>query len=159
MASSRKTPLAVFAPPLPAGATVVFEAVERRVTIYAGGLVWIREQATWFRVFRAPDAQYADAFHIDFKPRGKQRLRRRIESYKPRAIIVAGWHHPDTSPRILQRNLDEPTLAPSLNSVTVGGPPETDMNLIVDRYIRSLPATEVLLDLRGLVVATGRKWS
>jgi hypothetical protein len=30
---------------------------------------------------------------------------------------------------------------------------------IVDRYIRSLPAADIILDLRGHIVATGRKWS
>src|SRR5690348_10604341 len=43
------------------------EPLEQRVTIYTRGLVWDRIQATWVRVFRAPSAQYADAFHIQFK--------------------------------------------------------------------------------------------
>ena len=134
------------------------DAVERRVTIYARGLVWSRDQATWVRVFRGPDAQYADAFHIQFKPRRKRLIRQFVVGYKPAIIIVAGWNHPDVRPRILQLDRDEPTLAPSANSVTVGRPAETDMDQIVDRYVRSLPLTDVLLDTRGHVVATDRKW-
>jgi hypothetical protein len=121
-------------------------------------LVWARFEATWVRVFRAPLAQYADAFHIQLKPRGKRLIRQFVQDYKPSAIIVAGWNHPDTRPRIIQFR-DEPTLAPSANSVTVGGPPETDMDVIVDRYVRSLPPADIILDLRGQVVSTGRKWS
>jgi hypothetical protein len=134
------------------------EPLERRVTIYSRGLVWTREQATWVRVYRAPYAQYADAFHIEFKPRRKRLIRQFVQGNKPSVIIVEGWDHPDTRPRILQFT-DEPTLAPSANSVTIGGPPDTDMDRIVDRYIRSLPEADVLLDLRGHVVATGRKWT
>ena len=51
------------------------------------------------------------------------------------------------------------TLLPLERRVTVGGPPETDMNVIVDRYVSSLPPGDIILDLRGQVVATGRKWS
>ncbi len=58
--------------------------LERRVTIYARGLIWSREQATWVRVYRAPYAQYADAFHIEFKPRRKRLIRQFVE-YKPKA--------------------------------------------------------------------------
>jgi hypothetical protein len=46
-------------------------------------------------VFRAPEAQYADAFHIQFKPRRKRLIRQIIDDdYKPSTIIVAGWDHP-----------------------------------------------------------------
>jgi hypothetical protein len=134
------------------------EAVERRVTIYTRGLVWDRVQATWVRVFRGPHAQYADAFHLECKPKGKRRIGSLIEGYKPSVIILAGWHHPDVRPRILLPG-GEPTLAPEASSVTVDGPAETDMDRIVDRYVRSLPAADVILDLRGHIVATGRKWS
>jgi hypothetical protein len=137
----------------------VLDPLECRVTIYARGLVWTRYQATWVRVFRAPHAQYADAFHIELKPRRKRRTGQLIEGYKPAVIVLAGWSHPETKPRILLPDPDEATLAPSTNSVTVGGPDETDMDRIVDTYVRSLPPADVLLDLRGHVVATGRKWS
>src|SRR5690348_2970337 len=109
------------------------------------------------RVFRQPYAQYADAFHIHFKPRGKQLLRESVD-YKGSTIIIAGWNHPDTRPKIIQFR-DEPTLAPSSNSVTIGGPPETDMDVIVDRYLRSLPPADIILDLRGEAVSSERKWS
>jgi hypothetical protein len=33
------------------------------------------------------------------------------------------------------------------------------MDVIVDRYVSSLPPGDIILDLRGQVVATGRKWS
>ena len=49
-----------------------------------------RIQATWARVFRAPHAQYADAFHIECKPKRKRRIRHLIEGYKPSVILVAG---------------------------------------------------------------------
>jgi hypothetical protein len=110
------------------------------------------------RVFRAPRAQYADAFHIELKPRGKRRTRQIIDDYKPSNIIGAGWNHPHVRPRILLPS-GEPTLAPHASSVTVGGPAATDMDEIVDRYIRSLQAADIILDLRGHVVATGRKGS
>jgi hypothetical protein len=134
------------------------EAVERSVTLYTRGLVWDRIQASWIRVFRAPHAQYADAFHIEYKPKRKRRIGRFIEGYKPSTIILAGWQHPHVRPRILLPG-GEPTLAPEASSVTVGGPAETDMDRIVDHYVRSLPMDDILLDLRGHVVATGRKWS
>src|SRR6266404_5163205 len=70
------------------------EPLERRVTIYTGGLVWDRIIATWVRVFRAPSAQYADAFHIQFKPRRNRLIRQIIDDYKPSTIIIAGWNHP-----------------------------------------------------------------
>jgi hypothetical protein len=44
-------------------------------------------------VFRAPEAQYADAFHIQFKPRRKRLIRQIIDDYKPSTTIVAGWDH------------------------------------------------------------------
>ena len=132
--------------------------LERRVTIYARGLIWSREQATWVRVYRAPYAQYADAFHIEFKPRRK-RLIRQFVDYKPSAIIVAGWDHPETLPRIFLPSYEKSTLAPSASSVTIGGPAATDMDRIVDRYVRSLPAANIILDLRGQVVDANRKWS
>jgi hypothetical protein len=131
--------------------------LERRVTLYLGGGLWEREQATWVHVFRWPYAQYADAFRIHFKPRRKRLLRECVD-YHGSTVIVAGWNHPDTRPKIIQLNRDEPTLAPSANSVTIGGPPETNMDVIVDRYIRSLPPSDIILDLRGQVVSTGRKW-
>jgi hypothetical protein len=134
------------------------EPLEQRVTIYSRGLVWDRVQATWVRVYRAPCAQYADAFHIQFKPRRKRLIRQLIDDYKPSTIIIAGWNHPHVRPRILLPS-GERTLAPHASSVTVGGPAATDMDQIVDQYIRSLPAADVILDLRGHVVATGRKWS
>jgi hypothetical protein len=71
------------------------DALERRVTIYVRGLVWTRFQATWVRVFRAPHAQCADAFHVQLKPRGKRKIRQFVEDYKPSAIIIAGWNHPE----------------------------------------------------------------
>jgi hypothetical protein len=138
--------------------TDTLEPLERGVTIYSRGLVWDRVQATWVRVFRAPYAQYADAFHIQFKPRRKRLIRQIIDDYKPSTIIIAGWNHPHVRPRILLPS-GEQTLAPHASSVTVGGPAATDMDQIVDQYIRSLPAADVILDLRGKVVATGRKWS
>jgi hypothetical protein len=138
--------------------TDTLEPLERRVTIYRRGLVWDRVQATWVRVYRAPSAQYADAFHIEFKPQRKRLIRQLIDDYKPMTIIVAGWNHPHVRPRILLPS-GERTLAPHASSVTVGGPAATDMDQIVDQYIRSLPAADVILDLRGHVVATGRKWS
>jgi hypothetical protein len=138
--------------------TPLTEPLESRVTIYTRGLVWDRIQATWVRVFRAPRAQYADAFHIQFKARRKRLIRQFIEDYKPMTIIIAGWNHPHVRPRILLPS-GERTLAPHASSVTVGGPAATDMDQIVDHYIRSLPAADVILDLRGHVVATGRKWS
>ena len=134
------------------------EPLDRRVTIYTRGLVWDRIQATWVRVFRAPSAQYADAFHIQFKPRRKRLVRQIIDDYKPSTIIIAGWDHPHVRPRIRLPS-GERTLAPHASSVTVGGPAATDMDQIVDQYIRSLPATDIILDLRGHIVATGRKWS
>jgi hypothetical protein len=133
------------------------ELLESRVTIYTRGLVWDRIQATWVRVFRAPSAQYADAFHIQFKPRRKRLTRQLIDDYKPSTIIIAGWDHPHVRPRILLPS-GERTLAPHASSVTVGGPAATDMDRIVDHYIRSLPPADITLDLRGQIVATGRKW-
>jgi hypothetical protein len=133
------------------------DPLEQRVTIYTRGLVWDRVQATWVRMFRAPSAQYADAFHIEFKPRRKRLIRQLIDDNKPMTIIIAGWDHPHVRPRILLPS-GERTLAPHANSVTVGGPAGTDMDQIVDQYIRSLPTADIILDLRGQVVATGRKW-
>jgi hypothetical protein len=130
--------------------------LERRVTLYLRGGVWAREQATWVHVFRWPYAQYADAFRIHFKPRHKQLLRECVD-YKGSTIIIAGWNHPDTRPKIIQLRRSEPTLAPS--AVTVGGPRETDMDVIVDRYVRSLQPSDIILDLRGQVVSANRKWS
>lgn len=131
------------------------DPLEAKVTIYTWG--WDRFQATWIRVFRAPVAQYADAFHIEIKPKRKRRLGTITEDYKPSAIVIAGWDHPHVRPSILLP-AGERTLAPQDSSVTIGGPQETDMDLIVDQYVRSLPPTDIILDLRGKTVATGRKW-
>ena len=62
------------------------ESFEERATIYVRGIVWTRFEATWVRVFRARRAQYADAFHVQFKPRGKRNIRQIVEDYKPSAI-------------------------------------------------------------------------
>src|SRR5258708_2160016 len=110
------------------------DPIERRVTIYVGGLVWDRHQASWVRVYRAPHAQYPDAFHVELKPRGKRRLGQYVEGYKPTTIIVAGWDHPHVRPRILLTG-DEPTLAPSSNSVTVHANSSNPMDDIVDAYV------------------------
>lgn len=131
------------------------EPLEAKVTIYTRG--WDRFQATWIRVFRAPIAQYADALHIEIKAKGKRRLGTITEDYKPSAIVLAGWNHPHVRPSILLP-AGERTLAPQGSSITVGGPEETDMDRIVDDYVRSLPLTDIILDLRGKTVATGRKW-
>jgi hypothetical protein len=133
------------------------EPHERRGTIYTGGMVWDQFQATWVRVFRARYAQYEDAFHVQFKPRRK-RLICEFVDYKAATIIVAGWNHPHVRPRILLPS-GERTLVPHASSVTVGGPAATDMNLIVDEYLRSLPAADVILDLRGKAVDDNRRWS
>jgi hypothetical protein len=133
------------------------DAIERRVTIYVGGLVWDRHQATWVRVFRAPDAQYADAFHVELKPRRKRLTRRYVEGYKPTTIIVSGWDHPHVRPKILL-GPDETTLAPSSNTETVYRGGSNPMDVIIDAYVRSLPIADILLDLRGHVVAADR-WS
>jgi hypothetical protein len=108
-------------------------------------------------MFRAPYAQYADAIHIQFKPRRKRLTRQLIDDYKPSTIIIAGWDHPHVRPGILLPS-GERTLAPHASSVTVGGPAATHMDRIVDHYIHSLPA-DIILDLRGQVVDANRKWS
>lgn len=125
-----------------------------RVTIYMGR--WDRHQATTVRVFRAPYAQYADAFHVEFKPRGK-RLERQFVDYDGSTIIVLGWKHPHVRPRILLP-ADEPTLAPDSNTMTVRSGGENQMDDIVDAYFRSLPLSDILLDLRGHVI-NGNRWS
>jgi hypothetical protein len=33
------------------------------------------------------------------------------------------------------------------------------MDVIVDRYVRSLQPSDIILDLRGQVVSANRKWS
>jgi hypothetical protein len=131
------------------------DAVERRVTIYKGGLVWDRQQATWVRVYRAPYAQYGDAFHVEFKPRKKRLLRSYVEGYRPMTIIVAGWEHPHVRLSILLAP-GESTLAPSSNSLTALADTGNPMDEIVDAYVRSLPLGNILLDLRGLSVS--RRW-
>jgi hypothetical protein len=132
------------------------EPLEQHVTIYTGGMVWDRYQASFVRVYRARYAQYADAFHIEIKPKGKRRLGTIID-YEPKTIIIAGWDHPHVRPSILLPS-GQKTLALSRDTITVGGPEGSSMNRIVDDYVRSLPLTDVILDLRGKTVATGGKW-
>jgi hypothetical protein len=100
------------------------------------------------RVFRAPGAQYADAFHVQFKPRDERQIREIVEEFEPSVIIIAGWNHPNADPRpsTIKLHPDQPQLAPAGTSVR-------DMDVILDRYVRSLPAAKVILDLRGKVIA------
>jgi hypothetical protein len=104
------------------------ESFEEQATIYVRGIVWTKFEASWVRVFRAPRAQYADAFHIQLKPRGKRNIRQIVEDYKPSAIIIAGWNHPNADPRpsMIKLYPDEPQLAPAGTSVR-------DMDVILDR--------------------------
>jgi len=132
---------------------------QQKVTLYIGRRKY---EATQVKVLRGPYAQYLNAFHFQFKPKGARKLRSFVEQYKPNTVIVDGWGHPEFD--TLLRSLEEApveSIGPGVSVKTVtftvqpGQKAEKDKyELEFERYLEGLDASRILFDTRGATVAT-----
>jgi hypothetical protein len=68
---------------------------DKRVTIY---IHMRKHEAIQVNVSRGPYAQYDDAFHFKYKPKGARKMRSFVEFYRPDTVIIEGWGHPEFDP-------------------------------------------------------------
>jgi hypothetical protein len=131
---------------------------QQKVTRYIGRKKY---EATQVKVLRGPYAQYVNAFHFQFKPKGARKRRSFVEHYEPNTVIVDGWGHPefDTLLRSLREAPFE-SVGPGVSIKTVtftlqpGQEGEKDKyELEFERYLEELDASRVLFDTRGAIVA------
>ncbi len=71
-----------------------------KVTIYTVGAFGLsRVEASGLTMHRGPYAQYQNAIHVQYKPKGAQKARGLVKydngSGAPVLVIVEGWGHPE----------------------------------------------------------------
>ena len=134
---------------------------DKKVTIY---IATKKYEATQVKVWRAPYAQYRDAFHFQLKPKGARNLRGFVEHYMPRTVIVDGWGHPEFD--FLLRSFHDaasvplsPGVSVKMVEYTLGTDGEAEKNkyqVEFEGYLEGLDPSRILFDTRGCIVH--KKW-
>jgi hypothetical protein len=127
--------------PLPQSPIGPIEPCDRRVTIFLGSCKY---EATWIVASRAPDAQFKDAYHVQFKPKRARRLRKFID-HCGHTVIVDGWGRPNFDP--LMNLISGEARTASLTFAAKNSWEERLQN-----YLAGLPSSSILLDTRGVVI-------
>jgi hypothetical protein len=120
--------------PMPNTPTGPIKAGSRRATIFLGTT---KHEVTWLEVSVAPDAQYQNAYHIQFKPKRARTLRKYVEHSRPRTVIVEGWGHPEFE---------------SITASLMRGASKDAGEVRLAQYLESLPLSQILLDTRGVII-------
>jgi hypothetical protein len=75
-------------------------------TLYVHGpFGFTKVEAKDIRVDVKPYAQYSHAVHVTYIPKGKQKARGHVDTYKPTLIVLSGWGHFDP-PSAFKKNSD-----------------------------------------------------
>lgn len=131
-----------------------------RGTIYTSTLVgYTKIEATEITFKVGPYAQYSDAVHLKFLPKGKRNLRLIQEGFRPRIIVLNGWRHPDP---VKAGKEYKPTPGSAITfeyfNISKEGFEENDANFnaFIKEYIEKSGA-KILVDTRGHEPKT--KWA
>jgi hypothetical protein len=129
--------------PLPNTPTGPIPAAYRKVTIY---LHAEKHGATWLEVRIAPEAQYTNAYHLEFVPK-RARLKRRCKlSSSPQIVVLDGWNHPEFG---LLKSVQDGEVP----FVTIGlGAKPSPGEIQLGKYLEKLPESTILLDTRGVII-------
>lgn len=128
------------------------QAGERRVTLYVkGGFGRRKIEAHWFKVYRRPSAQYANAFFVEYKPRGNRGVFR-LEETSPSLVVLLGWEHPEFQEVFQKTSSVGGFMVSTSRYASCDKRWEDEFESQLSFYLATTPLTHVLVDLRGQTV-------
>lgn len=129
------------------------DAGNRKATLYLEGAFGrLRIEVSWFRVYRAPRAQYSDAIFVEFRPRNRRKTMRRVETSRPSLVVLLGWNHPDLQ-QLFREEITDGWVVHATRHNSCARAWEDEFEAALKFYLETQPLTQVLLDLRGATVA------
>ncbi len=117
-----------------------------KVTIYYRGdfgysKVGVSEARCWFDKY----AQHPNALFVEFKPKGKRKLKKIVESSKYSVLIINGWGHPDLN-NFVEETIDNITARESVYP-SYDKRYDQEFDEFISHYVEESKAT-VLVDFR-----------
>jgi hypothetical protein len=120
-----------------------------KATIYLMGdfgMGFTKLEVSELKTCTAPYAQYTNAVHIGYKPKGARKMRGTVQTYKPNAVILEGWGHPD-APAAMEPDPENPNCSRSKHMSHDAGW-QTDFDKWIAEYVASSKA-KVIADYRN----------
>ncbi len=126
-------------------------AADKKVTIYLTSS-WVgmgvrKCEARLVDHGRRKYAQYSSAPFVHFIPKRKRKVRQYVEGYKPYALILAGWGHPDPASAFVPVSNDGKVEVSQSRYTLFDDRWDTDFDAKIDAYVAER-SVEVVADYR-----------
>lgn len=124
----------------------------KTATIYMAGEFLgniIKTEAKDVSVTRGKYAQYSNAIFITFTPKGKRKPRSVVQTYKPSALILEGFGHPEPASAFKTVSEDDSVTVKSSVYRSFDDGWRRDFDSMIAQHIEKTSAV-ILADFRGV---------